>query len=135
MLAEDLKALGDEHALAPPVQAQVDATIGRLTTAESVRAILEALHRRGARAASLARRLMEALGGAAARGFLIALAEEPDTSRRRRILELLVSLGPVIARPATELLGDSRWYVVRNMIVLLQRVGDRSALPEGRVSL
>lgn len=131
-LAEDLKALGDEHALAPAVQAQVDDTIGRMATAESVRAILEALHRRGAHSASLARRLMDALGAAAARGFLIALAEEPDKSRRRRILELLVSLGPVIAGPATELLGDARWYVVRNMVVLLHRVADRSALAEVR---
>jgi hypothetical protein len=133
MLAEDLKALGDEHALAPAVQAQVDASLGRLATAESVRAILDALNRRGAHSASLARRLMDALGAAATRSFLIALAEEPDKSRRRRILEVLVSFGPVIAGPATELLGDDRWYVVRNMIVLLQRVRDHSALAEMRL--
>jgi HEAT repeat protein len=76
---------------------------------------------------------MDALGSAAARGFLVALAEEPDKSRRRRILELLVTFGPVIAGPASELLGDPRWYVVRNMVVLLQRVGDRSALAEVRL--
>ena len=132
-LAEDLKALGDERALAPAVQAQVDDAIGRMATAESLQAVLEALNRRGARSASLGRRLLDALGAAAVRGFLIALAEEPDKSRRRRILELLVSFGPVIAGPARELLGDARWYVVRNMIVLLQRVGDRSALPEARL--
>ncbi|HVR70480.1 MAG TPA: HEAT repeat domain-containing protein, partial [Vicinamibacteria bacterium] len=132
-LAEDLKALGDAHASAAAVQAQVDQTIGRLATAESVRAILEALHRRGAHSASLARRLLDALGASAARGFLIALAEEPDKSRRRRILDLLVSIGPVIAGPATELLGDARWYVVRNMVVLLHRVADRSALAEVRL--
>lgn len=132
MLAEDLKAVGDEHAVAPEVQARVDSTIGHLVTAESVRAILDALNRRGAHSATLGRRLMDALGGAAARGFLVALAEEPDKSRRRRILELLVSFGPVIAGPATELLGDTRWFVVRNMIVLLQRVGDRGALAEVR---
>jgi len=127
-LAEDLKALGDEHAMAPPVRSQIDAAVGRLTTPDSVRAILEALNRRGERSAGLARRLMDALGGAAARGFLVALAEEPDKSRRRRILDLLVSFGPVIAGPTRELLGDSRWYVVRNMVVILQRVGDRGAL-------
>lgn len=132
-LAEDLKALGDDHALAPAVQARLDDTIGRMATAESVRAILDSLNRRGARSASLARRLMDALGAAAARGFLVALAEEPDKSRRRRILELLVSFGPVIAGPATELLGDARWYVVRNMVVLLHRVGDRSALAQVRL--
>lgn len=131
ILAEDLKAIGDEGALAPGVQSQLDAAVGRMTTAESVRAILDALNRRGEKSARLARRLMDALGAAAARGFLIALAEEPDKSRRRRILDLLVSFGPVIAAPTRELLGDPRWYVVRNMIVILQRVADRGAL--GRV--
>jgi HEAT repeat protein len=133
MLAEDLKAVGDEHALPAAVQVQLGQSVGRLATAESVGAILDALNRRGAHSASLARRLLDALGAAAARGFLIALAEEADKSRRRRILELLVSLGPLIAGPAIELLADTRWYVVRNMIVLLQRVGDRSALAEVRL--
>ena len=132
-VAEDLKALGDEHALAPAVQKQVHDAIGRMATAESLQAILDALNRRGAHSASLGRRLMDALGAAAARGFLIALAEESDKSRRRRILDLLVSFGPVIAGPARGLLGDARWYVVRNMLVLLQRVGDRSALAEARI--
>src|SRR5688572_12940980 len=132
LLAEDLKAIGDDHAIAPPVQAQVDASIARMCTTESMRAILEALNRRGERSKALAQRLLEALGGAAGRGFLVALAEEGDKSRRRRILELLVSLGPVIAAPTRELLGDPRWYVVRNMVVILQRVGDRGALAQVR---
>jgi len=33
-----------------------------------------------------------------------------------------------------ELLKDERWYVVRNMIVLLHRVGDRSALTDIRLA-
>src|SRR5262249_37408315 len=77
-------------------------------------------------------RLMDALGTSAARAFLVALAEEQDKSRRRRILDLLVSMGSVIAPAATELLADERWYVVRNMIVLLHKVGDQSSLPEVR---
>lgn len=131
-LAEDLKGVADERTLPPAAQAQVDASLGRLATPDSVRAILEVLNRRGPQSASLARRLMDALGAAAIRGFLVALAEEPDKSRRRRILDLLVTFGPLIARPATELLADTRWYVVRNMLVLLSRIGDRSALAEVR---
>jgi HEAT repeat protein len=76
---------------------------------------------------------MEVLGAAAAHSFLLALAEEPDKSRRRRLLELVVSFGPAIAGPARERLTDSRWYVVRNMIVILQRVGDHAAMPEIRM--
>lgn len=132
VLAEDLKAMGDARMILPAVQPEVDAAIGRMCTPDSIRAILDAVNRRGERSRALAQRLLEALGGAAGRGFLVALAEDTDKSRRRRILELLVSLGPVIAAPTRELLEDPRWYVVRNMVVILQRIGDRGALAQVR---
>ena len=131
-LAEDLRRLSDASDARPSVRAQVDETLGRMATSESVAAMLDAFARGGSTSSAVARRLLDALGKAGARGFLLALAEEKDKSRRRRILDLLVSLGPVIAAPARDLLADDRWYVVRNMIVLLQRVGDRSALADIR---
>ena len=133
LLAEDLKALAEDRPLRAVVQAQVDETLARMAAAESLRTIVDAVNRRGTVSAALARRLMDALGEAAARGFLVALTEEADKSRRRRILELLVSQGPAIAPHAREMLGDERWYVVRNMIVLLQRIGDPEALPRMRL--
>jgi HEAT repeat protein len=131
-LAEDLRKISDDGALAPEVRGQLDGTLTRMATSESVVAMVDAFSRGGSGSAAVARRLLDALGSAAARGFLLALAEEKDKSRRRRILEVLASLGPVIAPSATELLADDRWYVVRNMIVLLHRVGERSALPDIR---
>ena len=127
-LAEDLRRISEESADRPAVRAQLDETLARMATSESVTTMLDAITRGGSASAAVARRLLDALGKAGARGFLLALAEEKDKSRRRRILDLLVSLGPVIAAPAMDLLEDERWYVVRNMIVLLQKVGDRSAL-------
>jgi len=127
-LAEDLRRVGDETAARPGVRAAIDETRARMATSESVAAMLDAFTRGGSTSATVVRRLLDALGHAGAQGFLLALAGEKDKSRRRRILDLLVSLGPMIAPPAIELLEDERWYVVRNMIVLLQRVGDRSAL-------
>ena len=127
-LAEDVRRVGDEAAARPGVRAAIDETRARMATSESVAAMLDAFTRGGSTSATVVRRLLDALGHAGAQGFLLALAGEKDKSRRRRILDLLVSLGPMIAPPAIELLEDERWYVVRNMIVLLQRVGDRSAL-------
>jgi HEAT repeat protein len=127
-LAEDVRRVGDETAARPGVRAAIDETRARMATSESVAAMLDAFTRGGSTSATVARRLLDALGHAGAQGFLLALAGEKDKSRRRRILDLLVSLGPMIAPPAMELLEDERWYVVRNMIVLLQRVGERSAL-------
>jgi HEAT repeat protein len=132
-LAEDLKALGEERPLRAAVQAHVDEVLARMANTESLRAVVEAMTQRGAVSAALAHRLMDALGEAAARGFLVALAEEPDKSRRRRLLDMLVQQGSVIAGPAREMLGDDRWYVVRNMLLILQKVGDRAALPRVRL--
>jgi hypothetical protein len=58
------------------------------------------------------------------RSFLVALAEETDKSKRHRLLEVLVSLGPDIVPEATLLLADPRWYVVRNMVLILHRIGE-----------
>jgi hypothetical protein len=133
-MAEDLRRISDEGAVGTAACAQIDQTLARMATSESVTAMMDAFTRGGVASSAVARRLLDALGSAVARGFLLALAEEKDKSRRRRILDLLVSLGPVIAPPAMELLKDERWYVVRNMIVLLHRVGDRSALTDIRLA-
>jgi hypothetical protein len=60
--------------------------------------------------------------------LLDALAASPNRSTRRKLLDRLgrtgLDVGPLIAAR----LDDQRWYVVRNMLVLLQRVG---RLPPG----
>jgi HEAT repeat protein len=78
------------------------------------------------------RRLVEALGSAAARSLLVALSEESNRSRRRRLFDLLASLGPRIVPDVVPLLHDKRWYVVRNMLLLLRSVNDRTSLAEVR---
>jgi HEAT repeat protein len=78
------------------------------------------------------RRLVEALGAAAARSLLVALSEESNRSRRRRLFDLLASLGPRIVPDVVPLLHDKRWYVVRNMLLLLRSVNDRTSLAEVR---
>jgi hypothetical protein len=133
-LAEDLRRISDEGAVGAAARAQIDETLARMATSEPVLAMVDAFMRGGSASSAAARRLLDALGKAAARGFLLALGEEKDKSRRRRLLDLLVSLGPVIAPSAMELLADERWYVVRNMVVLLHRVGDRSALTAIRLT-
>lgn len=76
--------------------------------------------------------LIARLGSAATLALLEALASEQDQSRRRRLFNLIASLGSVIVPDATRMLKDGRWYVVRNMIALLRKVGDKNSLPEVR---
>ncbi len=73
---------------------------------------------------ALVRALVERLGPTAVRNLVGLLAEAEDRAQRHRLLTLLASLGSLVVLDATARLGDPRWYVVRNMLLLLRRVGD-----------
>jgi len=128
VIAERLQDLATEVRFEADFRARVTTAISEMADPESVTAMLDSLYRRGPDAAALARRLIEALGLAVGRSFLLALAEETDKSKRHRLLEVLVSLGPSIVPEATALLADERWYVVRNMVLILHRVGDPASV-------
>lgn len=100
----------------------------RLASRESVAVLARALPNLSESAIEQARGLVERLGPTATRHLLGALAESDDRAQRHRLLELLGGLGPLVVRDATHLLGDSRWYVVRNVLLLLRRVGDPGSL-------
>ena len=107
-------------------------TFGRLATADMIHALIESLHSTPPEKARVIQRLTEALGAGARRNLLVALTDEGNRSRRRRLFDFITSLGPVIVPEVTGLLTDSRWYVVRNMIVMLRSVNDKTSLPEIR---
>ena len=128
VLAERMQALASDPRFGAGFTVRVGEAVGEMADAESVAAMLDSLYRRGPDAAALARRLIDALGAAVGRTFLVALAEETDKSKRHRLLDVLVSLGPAIVPEATRLLADPRWYVVRNVLLILHRVGDRESV-------
>ncbi|MFQ5947424.1 MAG: HEAT repeat domain-containing protein [Acidimicrobiia bacterium] len=71
--------------------------------------------------AEAATRLLE-MGAPLAAGPLIErLADEPDWAQRRLIIELLVKLVRVEPMPVLPYLNDSRWYLVRNLAIILGR--------------
>ncbi|MGH7375578.1 MAG: HEAT repeat domain-containing protein, partial [Candidatus Rokuibacteriota bacterium] len=102
----------------------------RLGDAEILAALVAASRQPGGPPFVQVQTLVLALGSSAARGLLEALAAEPDRARRLRLIELAASLGPAIIPETRRLLADPRWYVVRNMVLLLRRVQDRSAMSE-----
>lgn len=102
----------------------------RLGDAQVLAALVAASRQPGGPPFVQVQTLVLALGSSAARGLLEALAAEPDRARRLRLIELAASLGPAIIPETRRMLADSRWYVVRNMVLLLRRVQDRSAMSE-----
>jgi hypothetical protein len=111
-------------------RATLDGFLAGLADARTLAALVAASRQPGGPPFVQVQTLVLALGASAARGLLEALAEEPDRGRRLRLIELAASLGAAIVPETRRLLADPRWYVVRNMVLLLRRVQDRSAMSE-----
>jgi hypothetical protein len=114
------------------LRAAVSETLKRLAGAEIVEAMVAGLLAAPPEKATTIHWLIDALGSAAMQGLLIALAEENNRSRRRKLFDFLVAVGPKIVPDVTAFLADSRWYVVRNMILILRSVNDTTSLAEIR---
>jgi hypothetical protein len=105
----------------PPASAAstADAMLARLTSPEAVSALLaqDRIDMTGLDAL-LPRLSIESFGP-----LLDAIGSSPSRAVRRRLLDWLsqspVDIGPLVI----ERLNDERWYVARNMLVLLQRSG------------
>jgi hypothetical protein len=97
-----------------------------------IRTLVETMHDAPPHTVAAIKQLTERLGIVASRALLIALADENNLGRRRRLFDFAVSLGAAIVPAATQFLSDDRWFVVRNMIILLRTVNDRTSLAEIR---
>ncbi|HEX7192573.1 MAG TPA: HEAT repeat domain-containing protein [Thermoanaerobaculia bacterium] len=128
---ERLRAMEEAARFHPIIRENARLTLIRLADPEVTASILASIARVPERSTEM-RRVMEALGGPAIRALLVALTEEENRSRRRRLYDFAISLGPAIVPEARTFLTDERWFVVRNMIVLLRTVQDRSALRDVR---
>ncbi|HEX7421905.1 MAG TPA: HEAT repeat domain-containing protein [Thermoanaerobaculia bacterium] len=103
--------------------------LGRLGSADVVQSLIDSLANSAPEKAAVIHGLIDGLGAAATRNLLLTLSEEENRSRRRRVFDLVCSLGPRIVPEVISFLDDQRWYVVRNMILLLRTVNDRTSLP------
>jgi HEAT repeat protein len=106
-------------------------SLARLASPAIINELLAAVAREPERVGEM-HSVIQALGMAASRAVLVALTEENNLSRRRRLFDFAVSLGPAIVPDMPEFLRDERWFVVRNMIMLLRAVNDRTLLAEIR---
>jgi len=73
--------------------------------------------------------ILVSLGEGALPTILQAMAEEESLAVRKRLLEVVARHGERAKPHLRRLLDDSRWYVVRNAVFLLRRLGDREIVP------
>jgi hypothetical protein len=72
--------------------------------------------------------LVERIGAVAAESLLDRLASAPERSTRAAVLKQLIALGPGVGRIAVKRLPDAPWFLQRNVLFLLGRLG---SCPEG----
>ncbi len=69
-------------------------------------------------------RIVVLLGVDLVPALITRLRLEDNLSRRRRLLEMVVTIGPTAVPLIRPMLDDERWFVVRNGILLLRQIGD-----------
>lgn len=128
---ERLRVMEGAASLHPVIRENAQLTVARLADPELTASLLASIARATERSPEM-QRVVEALGSPAIRALLVALNEEENRSRRRRLYDFAISLGPAIVAEARTFLSDERWFVVRNMIVLLREVHDRTSVRDIR---
>ena len=64
--------------------------------------------------------------------LLDQLAEEESMSLRRFLMDRIQEFGPTADNPITCRLSDSRWYFLRNLVLMIRLIGETSHLEELR---
>jgi len=100
----------------------IAAALGRIVNAEFVASLAETDDR------AQQTKLLQALGTPATSRLIELLAAEEDAAARRSLLDLLAVLCKTNPRPLIAALGDDRWYVVRNVAMILGKTGHSSAV-------
>ncbi len=74
------------------------------------------------------RELAGRIGLHAIEPLLEVLSESDSRHIRRKVIEVLVEMGPIVGERAVARLEDARWFVIRNVLVLFRKL---HATPEG----
>lgn len=104
------------------------AAIRKCTTAPTIPLILNNYVSQNEKAREINHRLLRIIGEASIEPALMRLIDSQEGQSRRNLINLLVSFGEA-ARPKLEIyLFDDRWYVVRNMAVILGEIRSEKSL-------
>jgi HEAT repeat protein len=82
---------------------------------------------KGAEQMPLAAEYLRLVGREAVEEFTTLLSDEKSRRVRARMCQILATVGPSVIPVLLRWLEDGRWYVVRNAVAILGRIGDQSA--------
>jgi HEAT repeat protein len=109
--------------------------IRELATDELIAHYLALLGKRGGRGRKEVETILVALEERAVGPLLQMLADEEDLLVRKGIVEIVTRIGRPAVPGILENLGDSRWYMVRNMVTVLGGLGMPDLAPHVAATL
>ncbi len=115
--------------LAPLTAAAPSAAARELACTNGVAAAVGALRSGDRQSTGALVTILVTLGDRALPLVLAALAEEGNLAVRKRLLEAVARQGDLAVPHLLPLLDDPRWFVVRNAVFVLRRLGYRDMLP------
>lgn len=129
--ADALMDAAENPELDPEQQSRLRNAIGRFTKPGDIRVVAHALrlYAPDTEEHKAARRLLDALGPAAVAPLLEQLADEPDMTVRKSLVDVLASSAARHINELGEFISDPRWYVVRNVVQILGSTRSSAVLP------
>jgi hypothetical protein len=121
-----LRAVMDASTFADHRRPEVEEALAQISSSEIMSAVVQTATEGGE--AGPAVRLLKALGTSAVNVLVDILAEEQDAARRRMLVDILSEVATDDPDPLTARLSDPRWYLVRNIVIVLRHTGDRDAI-------
>lgn len=128
---DELRAAARDVELGTAQRNRLTAAVQRLAKPSDLRGIARALHTfvPGTAEHVAARRLVDALGDSPIESLLEQLADEPDMGLRKSLVDLLSLVAPRHIPEFGARIGDTRWYVVRNIVCVLGSTHSSAVLP------
>ena len=130
-VAASLRIAMDSEDLSDNRRKRIEASLRKLMSVEQMREISKAMrmYRRGTSEYESCKRLLETLGHEAIDPLLELLADEPDMTARKALVDLISEMAGAFIEELASRASDSRWYVVRNVVAILGKTHDPSILP------
>ncbi|MDP2233680.1 MAG: HEAT repeat domain-containing protein, partial [Actinomycetota bacterium] len=119
--AAALRSASDNEALNAAQRARVTKALAKFANSDDMREIHRALRnfKSGTLEHDAARRLLGTLGMLALQPLLELLADEPDMSARKAMVDTLSAMAAEYVPELGEHITDSRWFFVRNVVNIL----------------
>ena len=100
--------------------------VERFYTAETVRSLVQASMGRPRDDVDMIMEIIRARGAQSIPLLLDALADEETRTVRSSLLRILIGMGNEVGQIVVERFTDDRWFVLRNLAIILGEVGDQS---------